>query len=307
MNDAPRLHGIWSASLTPLRPDLSIDLPTLIEHSRWHLARGCHGIALFGTTGEGTSFSVGERKVALEAVIAAGIPAAALMAGSGCAALSDTIELTAHAVKQGCAGVLTLPPFFFKNLGDDGIYRCFSEIVERVGDERLRIYLYNIPQLSAVRFTPAVIERLRKAYPSVIAGLKDSSGDWNSTKEYLDAFPGWGLFTGWDPHLRDVVRLGGAGTISGMPNINAAGLRALYDNRLKPEGAALEATATTLIETVDAAPPTAGLRAVLAHYTGKESWLLRRPPLERNRDQENALVAAVRATGFKPPPLTPGE
>ena len=301
MNDAPRLHGIWSASLTPLRPDLSIDLPTLIEHSRWHLARGCHGIALFGTTGEGTSFSVGERKVALEAVIAAGIPAAALMAGSGCAALSDTIELTAHAVKQGCAGVLTLPPFFFKNLGDDGIYRCFSEIVERVGDERLRIYLYNIPQLSAVRFTPAVIERLRKAYPTVIAGLKDSSGDWNSTKEYLDAFPGWGLFTGWDPHLRDVVRLGGAGTISGMPNINAAGLRALYDNRLKPEGAALEATATTLIETVDAAPPTAGLRAVLAHYTGKESWLLRRPPLERNRDQENALIAAVTATGFTLP------
>jgi 4-hydroxy-tetrahydrodipicolinate synthase len=308
MNDAPRLHGIWSASLTPLRPDLSIDLPTLIEHSRWHLARGCHGIALFGTTGEGTSFSVGERKVALEAVIAAGIPAAALMAGSGCAALSDTIELTAHAVKQGCAGVLTLPPFFFKNLGDDGIYRCFSEIVERVGDERLRIFLYNIPQLSAVKFTPAVIERLRKAYPTAIAGLKDSSGDWNSTKEYLDAFPDWGVFTGWDPHLRDVVRLGGAGTISGMPNINAAGLRALYDNRLKPEGAALEATATTLIKTVDAAPPTAGLRAVLAHYTGKESWLLRRPPLERNRDQENALVAAVRATGFKlPPPLTLGE
>jgi 4-hydroxy-tetrahydrodipicolinate synthase len=308
MNDAQRLHGIWSASLTPLRPDLSIDLPTLIEHSRWHLARGCHGIALFGTTGEGTSFSVGERKTALEAVIAAGIPAASLMAGSGCAALSDTIELTAHAVKQGCAGVLTLPPFFFKNLGDDGLHRCFSEIVERVGDARLRIYLYNIPQLSAVKFSLAVIERLRKAYPTAIAGLKDSSGDWNSTKEYLDAFPGWGLFTGWDPHLREVVRLGGAGTISGMPNINAAGLRALYDNRLKPEGAALEATATTLITTVDAAPPTAGLRAVLAHYTGKESWLLRRPPLERNRDQENALVAAVRATGFAlPPPLKPGE
>jgi len=105
-----------------------------------------------------------------------------------------------------------------------------------------------------------------------------------------------------------VVRLGGAGTISGMPNINAAGLRELYDNRTKPEGAALEATATTLIKTVDAAPPTAGLRAVLAHYTGKESWLLRRPPLERNVDQENAVVAAIRATGFKlPPPLKPGE
>jgi 4-hydroxy-tetrahydrodipicolinate synthase len=308
MKDAARIHGIWSASLTPLHPDLSIDLPMLIEHSRWHLARGCHGIALFGTTGEGTSFSVGERKAALEAVIAAGIPAASIMAGSGCAALTDTIELTTHAVQQGCAGVLTLPPFFFKGLGDEGLYRCFAELVERVGDNRLRVYLYNIPQLSGVRFPVKVIERLLKAYPSAIVGLKDSSGDWNSTKEYLEAFPGWGLFTGWDPHLREVVRLGGAGTISGMPNINAAGLRALYDNRGKPEGAALEAKATTLIKTVDAAPPTAGLRAVLAHYTGKESWLIRRPPLERNVEQENALVAAVRAAGFKlPPPLKPGE
>ena len=308
MNDTARLHGIWSASLTPLRRDLSIDVPTLIEHSRWHLARGCHGIALFGTTGEGTSFSVSERKTALEAVIAGGVPAASIMAGSGCAALTDSIELTAHAVKQGCAGVLTLPPFFFKNLGEDGLYRGISEIVERVGDTRLRMYLYNIPQLSAVKFEVKLIERLLKAYPTAIAGLKDSSGDWNSTKEYLDAFPGWGLFTGWDPHLREVVRLGGAGTISGMPNINMAGLRALYDNRTKPEGANLEATATTLIKLVDAAPPTAGLRAVLAHYTGKESWLIRRPPLEQNRDQENAVVAAIRATGFKlPPPLNPGE
>jgi 4-hydroxy-tetrahydrodipicolinate synthase len=308
MNDTARLHGIWSASLTPLRRDLSIDVPTLIEHSRWHLARGCHGIALFGTTGEGTSFSVSERKTALEAVIAGGVPAASIMAGSGCAALTDSIELTTHAVKQGCAGVLTLPPFFFKNLGEDGLYRGISEIVERVGDTRLRMYLYNIPQLSAVKFEVKLIERLLKAYPTAIAGLKDSSGDWNSTKEYLDAFPGWGLFTGWDPHLREVVRLGGAGTISGMPNINMAGLRALYDNRTKPEGADLEATATTLIKLVDAAPPTAGLRAVLAHYTGKESWLIRRPPLEQNRDQENAVVAAIRATGFKlPPPLNPGE
>jgi 4-hydroxy-tetrahydrodipicolinate synthase len=308
MNDTSRLYGIWSACLTPLRPDFSIDIPVLIEHVRWQLARGCHGVALFGTTGEGTSFSVGERKQALEAVLAAGVPASVIVAGSGCAALTDTIDLTGHAVKQGCAGVLTLPPFFFKGLGEEGLYRCFSELVERVGDAKLRVYLYNIPQLSAVKFPVKVIERLIRAYPTAIAGLKDSSGDWNSTKEYLDAFPGWGLFTGWDPHLREVVRLGGAGTISGMPNINMAGLRALYDNRTKPEGAALEATATTLIKLVDGAPPTAGLRAVLAHYTGKESWLIRRPPLEQNRDQETAIIAAVRATGFMlPPPLKPGE
>src|SRR5260221_2304904 len=125
MNDKSRLHGIWSASLTPLRPDLSIDLPLLIEHCRWQLARGCHGIALFGTTGEGTSFGVGERKAALEAVIAAGIPAATLLDGSGCPRLTDTVGLSEHAGKQGWPGVLTLPPFFFHEVSVDGLFLRF--------------------------------------------------------------------------------------------------------------------------------------------------------------------------------------
>jgi len=302
------IRGFWVATPTPLAVDGTVDHAKLASHALRLFKQGIDGVVLFGTTGEGTSFSIGERKDALEAVLAAGVPASLVMAGSGCAALTDTIDLTGHAVKQGCAGVLTLPPFFFKGLGEEGLYRCFAELVERVGDARLRVYLYNIPQLSAVKFPVKVIARLIRAYPTAIAGLKDSSGDWNSTKEYLDAFPGWGLFTGWDPHLREVVRLGGAGTISGMPNINMTGLRALYDNSAKPEGAELEASATTLIKLVDGAPPTAGLRAVLAHYTGKESWLIRRPPLEQNRDQETAIIAAVRATGFMlPPPLKAGE
>src|SRR5260221_5893048 len=176
MNDKSGLHGIWSASLTPLRPDLSIDLPPLIEHCRGQLARGCHGVALSGSPGEGTSFGVEERKAALEPVIAAGIPAATLMVGSGCAAFTETVELSKHAVKQGCPGVLTLPPFFFKGLGEEGLFRCFAELVERVGDTRLRIYLYNIPQLSAGKFPVTGIQRLLKAYPTPIAGLKGSSG-----------------------------------------------------------------------------------------------------------------------------------
>src|SRR5258708_29557045 len=115
MNDTSRLHGFWSASLTPLGPDLSIDVPALIEHSRWHLARGCHGIALFGTTGEGTSFSVGERKTALEAVIAAGVPAASIMAGRGRAPLTPRTQLTAHPGEAGCGRGPTPPPPLFPN------------------------------------------------------------------------------------------------------------------------------------------------------------------------------------------------
>jgi 4-hydroxy-tetrahydrodipicolinate synthase len=309
MADSSALKGIFAANLTPLQPDLSIDLPTLIEHCRWLLARGCHGIALFGTTGEGPSFSVAERKAALEDVIAAGIPAAALMLGTGCSALPETVELTGYAISVGCPAVLTLPPFYFKGVGDDGLFRYFSELVQRVGDARLRVYLYHIPQLSAVGFSLELIERLLVAYPGVIAGIKDSSGDWSNTKAILDNFPGFGTFTGWDPHLRDVLRLGGAGAISGMPNINPTGLRQLYENWSKPEGEALHAMATRLIELVDATPPTAGLRGVLAHYTGKESWLTRRPPLAPLSPADNAaLIAGVAATGFAlPPPLKPGE
>jgi 4-hydroxy-tetrahydrodipicolinate synthase len=302
MKNSTKLQGVFAAGLTPLRPDLSIDQPALVAHCRWLLERGCHGVALFGTTGEGTSFSVGERKTALEGVIAAGIRAEMLVPGTGCSSLPDTVELTAHAVKQGCPGVLTLPPFYWKNVGDDGLFRYFADLIERVGDARLRVYLYHIPQLSAVGFSLALIERLLKAYPVAVAGIKDSSAKWPNTKAILENFPGFGTFTGWDPHLRDLLRLGGAGTISGMPNINPTGLRKLYENWSKPEGEALHEMATKLITLVDATPPTAGLRAVLAHFTGKESWLTRRPPLMPiPREQHDALIAAVTATGFTLP------
>jgi 4-hydroxy-tetrahydrodipicolinate synthase len=299
------VRGLFAANLTPLLPDLSIDTETLIAHCRWLLARGCHGIALFGTTGEGPSFSVAEKKAALDDLIAAGIPANTLMLGTGCSALPETVELTSHAVARGCCGVLTLPPFYFKRLGDDGLFRYFAELVQRVGDEKLRLYLYHIPQLSGVSFGLGLIERLLAAFPQVIAGIKDSSGDWSNTKAILENFPGFGTFTGWDPYLRDLLRLGGAGAISGMPNINPTGLRRLYETWAQPESDADHRDATRLIELVDAAPPTAGLRAVLAHHTGRESWLIRRPPLQPlDREQHDALIRAVGETGFTlPPPL----
>lgn len=309
MRSSSGLHGVLAASLTPLRPDLSIDQPALTAHCRWLLARGCHGIALFGTTGEGPSFSVAERKAALEDVIAGGVPAAALMPGTGCGSLPEAIELTAHAVALGCPGVLALPPFYFKGVGDDGLFRYFSELIDRVGDARLRVYLYHIPQLSAVGLNLKLIERLLASYPAAVAGIKDSSGDWRNTRAILENFPGFGTFTGWDPHLRDLLRLGGAGAISGMPNINPTGLRRLYDSWSKPESDALHATASRLIEIVDAAPPTAGLRSVLAHHTGSAAWLTCRPPLAPiPRAEHDALIAAVATTGFAlPPRLKPGE
>ena len=132
--------------------------------------------------------SIDERISLLDALVAAGIDPSRMMPGTGCCSISETVALTAHAVKHGCAGVLMLPPFYYKNVSEEGLYRYFSEVVQRVGDARLRIYLYHIPPVAIVGITPRLVERLLKAYPSAIAGMKDSSGDWNNTKTFLDAF-----------------------------------------------------------------------------------------------------------------------
>ena len=132
--------------------------------------------------------SVKERMTLLDALIAAGVEPARMMPGTGCCSMADTVELTAHAVRHGCAGVLMLPPFYYKQVSDEGLFRYFSEVVHRVDDPRLRIYLYHIPPVAVVGITPKLVERLLHSYPEAIAGMKDSSGDWNNTRMFLDAF-----------------------------------------------------------------------------------------------------------------------
>ena len=182
-----RIRGVLAPVVTPFKPNLSPDRERFIRHCQWLLSQNC-GLAPFGTTSEANSMSTDERISLLDALVAAGIDPSRMMPGTGCCSIVETVALTAHAVKHGCAGVLMLPPFYYKNVSEEGLYRYFSEVVQRVGDARLRIYLYHIPPVAIVGITLRLVERLLKAYPSAIAGMKDSSGDWNNTKTFLDAF-----------------------------------------------------------------------------------------------------------------------
>ena len=137
-----------------------------MRHCRWLLKSGCAGLAVFGTNSEANSMSVAEKRKLLEALVAGGVPAATLMPGTGHCALSDSIEMTRAAVELGCAGVLMLPPFYYKGVSDEGLYRNFAEVIERVGDERLA-YLYHILQQA---ITLPLIERLLSKYPGIVAG-----------------------------------------------------------------------------------------------------------------------------------------
>src|SRR2546423_4338645 len=182
-----RIRGVLAPVVTPFKADLSPDPQRFVRHCEWLLSQNC-GLAPFGTTSEANSMSTHERIFLLDALFAAGVDPSRMMPGAGCCSITETVELTAHAIKHGCAGVLMLPPFYYKNVSEEGLYRYFSEVVQRVGDTRLRIYLYHIPPVAIVGVSVKLVERLLKAYPNAIAGMKDSSGDWNNTKAFLDAF-----------------------------------------------------------------------------------------------------------------------
>jgi 4-hydroxy-tetrahydrodipicolinate synthase len=182
-----RIRGVLAPVVTPFKDDLSPDTERFIAHCRWLLSQNC-GLAVFGTNSEANSLAVEERAMLLEELVAAGIDPSRMMPGTGCCSMMETVKLTVQAVEQGCAGVLMLPPFYYKDVSEEGLFRYFSEVVQRVGDARLKIYLYHIPPVAMVGITTGLVERLLAVYPTAIAGMKDSSGDWNNTRMFLDAF-----------------------------------------------------------------------------------------------------------------------
>jgi len=182
-----RIRGVLAPVVTPFKSDLAPDSQRFIAHCKWLLSQNC-GLAVFGTNSEANSLSMEERAMLLDELVAAGVDPSRMMPGTGYCSIMETVKLTAEAVEHGCAGVLMLPPFYYKDVAEDGLYRYFSEVVQRVGDARLKIYLYHIPPIAVVGITTGLVERLLAAYPNTIAGMKDSSGDWNNTKTFLDAF-----------------------------------------------------------------------------------------------------------------------
>jgi len=277
-------HGVFSAALTPLDAELAPDHARFVAHCRYLLDEGCDGIAMLGTTGEANSFSVAERTALLEAAINGGIKPNQLLPGTGVAALSDTIALTRHALSVGVETVVMLPPFYYKGVTDDGIYASYSEIVQRIGDARLKIVLYHIPQMSAQPISHALIERLRKAYPATFAGIKDSSGDFANMTAMIERFPGFSILVGADPLLLPLLRKGGAGCITATSNLVARDLAYVYKHfRDSDDDAALKAAQTRIVkarELVSQFPQMASLKALTADRTQHAGWQRLRPPLE---------------------------
>lgn len=302
----PALHGVFAPVVTPFAADLSPDAAKLISHCRWLLANDV-GLAVFGTNSEANSMSVEEKIDLLDRLVGDGIVPGRMMPGTGHCALPDSVRLTTHAAKSGCAGVLMLPPFYYKSVSDDGLFRSFAEVAERVGDSRLRIYLYNIPPVSQVAISVPLIERLLAAYPGTFAGIKDSSGDWQNTKSYLDNFgaSGFAVFPGSESFLLEGLRNGGAGCISATANVNPAAIARLSATWQSAD-ADVRQSELNLIRGIFARfPMISALKAAIARYGNDPSWVTVRPPLvELSSEQNAALIADLDRAGFAMPGLS---
>lgn len=288
--------GVNCAAATPLNADFTPDLGRFAAHCKWLLEEGCHGIALLGTTGEANSFSVAQRKAILEAALGAGIAPDQLLPGTGVAAGADTIELTRHALSAGVTRVVMLPPFYYKNVSDDGLFAAYARIIEGVGDDRLRIILYHIPPMSNVPLSRGLVKRLREAFPGIVIGIKDSGGDLTNMQEMVKENPGFAVLAGADPFMLPLLKAGGAGCITAACNFISPEMRVIYDNwadgskAKEVEAAQARVTAYRTLSTTYMQLPT--VKAIMALKSGDMVWNRLCPPLTSLSEAQFADIKA---------------
>lgn len=295
------LTGAFAPVVTPFHADLTPDAPRFLAHCKWLLSHGV-GLAPFGTNSEANSLSVGERMALLDHLVGHGLDVRRMLPGTGCCSLPETVALTRHAVAHGCAGVLMLPPFFYKGITDDGLYDYYARVIDQVGDARLRLYLYHIPALSGVPITLPVIERLIRDFPQTVVGIKDSSGDWNHLSAMLDAFPGFGIFPASESLVSKASARGAKGCISATVNVNPQGIGRLCREWSSEAGEGLQAQADAVRSIVQSFPMIQALKAVLASHRDDPAWAQVRPPLSAlTSEQHERLHAQLAACGFALP------
>ena len=296
----PRLKGILSPVLTPFNSGLAPDPARFLAHCRKLVNAGV-GLAVFGTNSEGNSLAVEEKVYLLEYLLDNGIPAERMMPGTGCCAFTDSVALTRAALSRGCGGVLVLPPFYYKDVSVDGLFKTFAEIIERVGDARLRLYVYHIPPVAVVPINAELLERLLKVYPGTVAGIKDSSGDWNHTEMLLRNFQSdtFDVFCGSEVFLLQTMRGGGAGSITATANTNAPAIMDLYTHWQSPEADAKQAKVTATRKVFAKLPMIASMKAVIARELNDPAWATPRPPLMPcEPGKVDAIMAELKSMGY---------
>jgi 4-hydroxy-tetrahydrodipicolinate synthase len=301
MNPATKLpvSGVFCASATPVLEDGSPDHATFAAHCKALIEEGCDGVALLGTTGEANSFSIAQRQHLLENVIASGIDPQRLLPGTSQTNVPDSITLVKHAVEAGVKACVVLPPFYYKGVSDEGLFRFYAELIEGVGSNDLRVILYHIPPIAQIGISLELTARLRETFPGIIFGVKDSSGKIESMQAFASAFQDFSVLAGADPFMLPLLRSGGAGCITSSSNLIGKHLRVVFDNWFddtqneKVDAAQARINAWRDLSNAYVQLPT--IKAMLAKRRNHAGWTRVRPPLVELTPAELDLVWAKMA------------
>ena len=299
------LPAVLSPVITPFKADGSPDAPKLLKQCQWLEANGV-GQAIFGTNSEANSMSAPQKMSTLTALVEGGLKPEHLMPGTGATSIDATVNMTRHAVNHKCAGVLMLPPFYYKDVTDDGLFAYFSEVIQKVGSAALQIYIYNIPPVTKVNLSLSLLERLAKEYPKTVVGMKDSSGDWSYTESVIKllAPSGFRVYAGSEVFLMRALRAGGVGCISATANVNPKAIADLAAHWRESNADALQANLDQVRGIFAKYQMIAGMKTAVAHYTKDSEWLRVRPPLmQLSAEQQVQLLSELKAINFSMPGL----
>lgn len=289
-------RGVFCAAATPFAEDGSPDHAAFAQHCHALIEEGCDGIALLGTTGEANSLGLWERQDLLDRVIEAGIAPSRLVPGTAQTSVPDSVALTRHAVEAGVRAVVLLPPFYYKGVSDEGLFRAYAEIIDKVADDRLRVILYHIPQISGIAISQQLIARLQAAYPGIVIGVKDSSGDLDNMRRTIAECPNFAVMAGADPLMLPLLQSGGAGCITASSNLVASDLRIAFDGWQDParevEVTAAQARINAWRELTNTYVQLPTVKTMLARRRGLDSWTRVRPPFVELIDEERQSVWA---------------
>jgi dihydrodipicolinate synthase/N-acetylneuraminate lyase len=267
-------------------------MPALLEFQR---QAGTDGVVVCGTNGEGTSLSVEERKRTLETVLEHR-GNLTVIAGTGAANITDSVDITKHAAEAGADAALVLPPFFYKNPTDEGVAAAFRPVLDAAD---LPIFLYSIPQFSAVPITNGTIDQL--LFHPNLSGIKDSAGDWTRTEELITRYPNLSIFPGSDYLADKGYAVGAAGCISGganaFPEIVAGVRDAFRPGAEASAPAEAQKRLNAVTEIMRRYPLIAVSKSILAHR-GLPRLGVRPALVNLTPAQEESLIAELRQGGF---------
>jgi 4-hydroxy-tetrahydrodipicolinate synthase len=299
------LPAVLSPVLTPFKADSTPDAQKLLKQCKWLAANGV-GQAIFGTNSEANSMSATQKMNTLTALIEGGLNPEHMMPGTGSTSVESTYRMTAHALSHKCAGVLMLPPFYYKDITDDGLFAYFSEVIQRMGNSALQIYIYNIPPVTKINLSLSLLERLIKEYPKTVVGMKDSSGDWEYTESVIKllAPSGFRVYAGSETFLMRTLRAGGVGCISATANVNPKAIADLATHWRESNADGRQADLDKVRSVFAHYQMIAGMKTAVAHFSKDPEWLRVRPPLmQLSADQQAKLLSELKAINFSMPGL----